>query len=338
MSATAAPLTNTSTRIDIYTHCTSYSQLLNHNSLTSVKNLLRCINAYNNTHRIHNTSTAFQQHRSLTLEGKIHKRAHLFVKHSSSSTSSSSSSSSSTALKDHEHIRRLERALTLKQNDYEDMLVRRVANTVKASQLSRALAQEWLEIAVIVLNRRQNAVRFIGPTGAGECYAAQPDRDVVARLMQVRDSNKQSLHWVCALWRSHTSVVNILDSGNDTRDMVRECDTVVKFVEYCEMYKVGSEPMQVDFAGVAKQEDVVSCGLFAVAFCRVLATNGGATDDGKLLNVHIKEVRDWLTALVRWLRSASNVGCPSDDVLSNTRRRRMNKRVRDSKASEEVID
>ena len=72
-------LTRHSTATYIYTVCNSYQQLSRHRSLRSVRNLLRCINAYNNTHHIYNTALAFDQHRALTLDGQIHKRARLFV-------------------------------------------------------------------------------------------------------------------------------------------------------------------------------------------------------------------------------------------------------------------
>ena len=61
-------LTRRSTPTEIYTVCTSYQQLSRRRSLKPVKNLLRCINAYNNTHHIYNTTLAFNQHRSLTLD------------------------------------------------------------------------------------------------------------------------------------------------------------------------------------------------------------------------------------------------------------------------------
>lgn len=61
------------------------------------------------------------------------------------------------------------------------MVMQQLANKVKPTQLRSSLVQEWLEMVVVLFNRRQNKVRFIGPTGAGEYYDAQPDRGDICR-------------------------------------------------------------------------------------------------------------------------------------------------------------
>ena len=77
------------------------------------------------------------------------------------------------------------------------MVMQVLAHKVKPAQLRSSLGQEWIEMVLTLLNRRQDTVRFIGPTGAGEYFDASPDREVVVRVMQIPSIS----HWVCGLWR-----------------------------------------------------------------------------------------------------------------------------------------
>ena len=76
------------------------------------------------------------------------------------------------------------------------------------------------------------------------------------------------------------------------------------------------------FSAVAAQSDDVSCGLFVVAFCRAVAASGGAMDDERLLRVDVEATRQWMSALVKWLKN--NQDCvPSDDVINNIANKNM---------------
>lgn len=347
-------LSASSTPRDIYAVCTTYDQLCSHKALKPVANLIQCVTSYSNRHHIYNTPLAFDEHRELTLSGRLHKRAHLYVKHAQPSSAVLSSETPATAVPAvllsestapvavsaespaavvlrsdspaaavvSSDYRRLQLVLLDTQNVHNLLLARSFARALKPEkQLTTSLGEQYLELAATVLNNRQHTVRFIGPTGAGEYYDGPPTTDVVVRLIHVCDSAGGSWHWVCAVWRSHTSVINILDSGVTTTEMVRQYESVGKFVQYCNRYKVGDDSMQINFVAVDKQSDEVSCGLYCVAFCRVLTANGGLIRDERLLAVDLEDVRAWLIDLVRWLKTPkyADFGYPSDEVLITTR-------------------
>ena len=217
-----------------------------------------------------------------------------------------------------------------RQQDYaDDVMMQLLAHKVKPAQLRSSLGQEWIELVLTMLNRRQNEVRFIGPTGAGEYFEARPDRAVVVRVMQIPSIS----HWVVGLWRVGTYVIRVLDSARaKTSDSVRKSPLLTRFVGYCTRFSGGPDrALRVEFSTVAAQRDDVSCGLFVVAFCRAIAASGGAMDDERLLRVDVEATRQWLVALAKWMKSSQDC-VPSDDVINsiahkNTASRRSKRQI-----------
>jgi len=66
--------------------------------------------------------------------------------------------------------------LQRQRNYADDVTMQLLAHKVRPAQLRSSLGQEWIELVLTMLNRRQDKVRFIGPTGAGEYFDASPDR------------------------------------------------------------------------------------------------------------------------------------------------------------------
>jgi hypothetical protein len=163
-------------------------------------------------------------------------------------------------------------------------------------------------------------VLFISPTGAGEDFDVRSDRQVLVKVMQLHPV----AHWICALWRSASEVVYTLDSRDSDTQAVQDSTQVRAFVNHCE--RVGCNTLRVESLAVAQQDDIVSCGVYAIAFCRALAVSGGVTDDERLLYVDVDAVRDWLEGLVRVVKEHNYE--PSDARISEMTATRKSKRAK----------
>ena len=64
------PLSESSSRAEIYTHCHTYTSLTAENTLQNVRQLIQCIYTYKSTHKLPTLKEAFGAHRKMTLEGR----------------------------------------------------------------------------------------------------------------------------------------------------------------------------------------------------------------------------------------------------------------------------
>ena len=330
-------LTRHSTPTDIYTVCTSYQQLSQHRSLRSAKNLLRCINAYNNTHHIYNTSLAFDQHRSLTLSGQIHKRARLFVAQPILPTHSASSSSRVTepsplAASHDDEIHRLvyEQQITLSMHSSSLKIDRRMFTQ------KRLVCDQTLDLVLHSCNKAQ------GPSGCVlfiSSLVLQAEMDIHRTTVVdgrsptdcqtlVKAVNVDKRHWIAAVWHRQTpGVVYTLDSLSHKsqlallplRPFIALCHSLA-----CPATPVGitaetaqtaattavlatttSTNITLEAVAVPKQNDSTSCGLFVAEFCRVLCAADADITTGatrvRLQQIETKQTREWLGRLCRTL-------------------------------------
>ena len=132
-------------------------------------------------------------------------------------------------------------------------------------------------------------------------------------------------HWICALWRAGSDIVHTLDSRDSESSAVRDSTQVKAFVNHCERVG-GNNPLRVESLAVAQQDDIVSCGVYVIAFCRALAVSGGVIDDERLLFVDVEAVRSWLEGLVRAVKEHNYV--PSDAQISLMTATRKSERAR----------
>ena len=64
------PLSESSSRAEIYAHCCTYASLTAENTLQNVRQLIQCIYTYKSTHKMSTLEEAFDAHRKMTLEGR----------------------------------------------------------------------------------------------------------------------------------------------------------------------------------------------------------------------------------------------------------------------------
>ena len=218
-------------------------------------------------------------------------------------------------------VDRLRQQLRQHKDELSNKSMALFAHQVKHREVRRELGHEWMEMVVLLLNRRQDKVLFISPTGAGEDFDVRSDRLVLVKVMPLHPM----AHWFCALWRSGSDVVHTLDSRDSESSVVRDSTRVKAFVNHCERAG-GNNPLRLESLAVAQQDDIVSCGVYVIALCHALAASGGVIDDERLLYVDVDAVRDWLEGLVRAVKEHKNV--PSDAHIGMMTRTRKCKRVR----------
>ena len=333
-------LTDTSSPTDIYRVCTSYRTLYALRHLKSVKKLLSCISTHNNAHQFNSIDAAFDDHRfMLVTPGERQRRrqlkrvspqafidvqlerdrlrAQLEVRTVLETVQQQQQQQLLASLPE---VDRLRQQLQQHKDELSNKSMALFAHQVKHGEVRRELGHEWMEMALLLLNRRQDEVLFISPTGAGEDFDVQSDRQVLVKVMQLHPM----AHWICALWRSGSEVVYTLDSRDSDTVVVQDSTQVKAFVKYCE--RVGGNTLRVKSLAVAQQDDIVSCGLYVIAFCRALAVSGGKADDERLLLVDEEAERKWLEGLVRVVKEHNYV--PSDAQISTTTVSRKSKRAR----------
>ena len=326
-------LTDTSSPGDIYRVCTSYRALYSQRHLKSVKKLLSCISTHNNAHKFNSIDAAFDDHRfMLVTPGERQRRRQLkrvssqaFIDVQSERDRLRAQLELQTQLETEQLLASLPEVDRLRQQlqQHKDELTNKsmalFAHQVKHGEVRRELGHEWMEMVVLLLNRRQDKVLFISPTGAGEDFDVRSDRHMLVKVMQLHPM----AHWICALWRSGSAVC-ILDSRHSDMSAVQDSAQVKAFVKHCE--RVGGNTLRVDSLAVAQQDDIVSCGVYVIAFCRALAVSGGKTDDERLLLVDVEAERKWLEGLVRVVKEHNYV--PSDAQIIEMTRTRKSKRAR----------
>ena len=333
-------LTDTSSPGDIYRVCTSYRALYSLRHLKSVKKLLSCISTHNNAHKFNSIDAAFDDHRFMLVTPGEQQRRRQLKRVSSQAFNDvrterdrlrarlelqtqlelKTQLETLQLLASLPEVDRLRQQLQQHKNELSNKSMALFAHQVKHGEVRRELGHEWMEMVVLLLNRRQDKVLFISPTGAGEDFDVRSDRQVLVKVMQLHPM----AHWICALWRSGSEVVCILDSRHRDMNAVQDSAQVKAFVKHCE--RVGGNTLRVDSLAVAQQDDIVSCGVYVIAFCRALAVSGGMTDDERLLLVDVEAERKWLEGLVRVVKEHNYV--PSDAQISMMSVTRKSKRPR----------
>ena len=303
-------LTHRSTPTDIYTVCTSYQQLSRLRSLRPVKNLLRCIHAYNNTHHVYNTTLAFDQHRALTLNGQIHKRARLFaaqpipptpaVPASPPDTASSPAQLPSTNRHyTDDDIDRLlyEQQITVSMHSSSLKIDQRMF-----TQKKRLVCDQTLDLVLHSCNKAQGPN---GPVLFISSLLLQAETDVHRNTMidgrrpadcrmLVKAVNVDKKHWIAAVWHRHApAIVYTLDSLSHKSPPLAPLHLRL-FIALCQSLTSAATPMAIttetatatattalvaatattcitlEAVSVGQQGDSTSCGLFVAEFCRVL--------------------------------------------------------------------
>ena len=327
-------LTDTSSLTDIYRVCTSYRALSALRHLKSVKKLLSCISTHNNAHKFNSIDAAFDDHRfMLVTPGEQQRRRQLKRVSHQAFTDVQSERDRLRAqlelrtLQETEQlliglpeVDRLRQQLQQHKNELSNKSMALFAHQVKHGEVRRELGHEWMEMVVLLLNRRQDKVLFISPTGAGEDFDVQSDRQVLVKVIQLHPL----AHWICALWRAGSEVVYTLDSRDSDSSVVRDTTQVKAFIKHCE--RIGGNTLRVESLAVAQQNDIVSCGVYMIAFCRALAMSGGVISDERLLLVDVEAERHWLQGLVRVVKEHNYV--PSDSQISMMSATRTSKRAR----------
>ena len=301
--------------------CTSYQQLSRHRSFKPVKNLLRCISAYNNTHHIYDTALAFDQHRALTLDGQIHKRARLFVAQtifpSASSSSGVPKSSPSTASHD-DVIHRLiyEQQITLSMHSSSLKIDKRMFTQ------KRLVCDQTLDLVLHSCNKAQ------GPSGCVlfiSSLVLQTEMDISGNTLidgrrptdcqtLVKAVNVDKRHWIAAVWNKQTpAIVYTLDSLSHKsplaplylRPFTALCQSLTSAASTAETATTATTDITLEAVSDARQNDSTSCGLFVAEFCRVLcAAHADITTEATRLHLQraeTKQTREWLGRLCRTL-------------------------------------
>ena len=327
-------ITDNSSPGEVYRVCTSYRALYSQRHLKSVKKLLSCISTHNNAHKFSSIDAAFDDHRFMLVTPGERQRRHQLKRVSSQAfidvqlerdrlraqLELRTQLETEQLLASLPEVDRLRQQLQQNKDELSNKSMALFAHQVKHGEVRRELGHEWMEMVVLLLNRRQDKVMFISPTGAGEDFDVRSDRQVLVKVMQLHPV----AHWICALWRSASEVVYTLDSRDSDRSAVRDSAQLKAFVKHCE--RVGGNTLRLESLAVAQQDDLVSCGVYVIAFCRALEVSGGKTDDERLLLVDVEAVRDWLDGLVRVVKEHSYV--PSDAQISMMSVTRKSKRAR----------
>ena len=325
-------LTDTSSPTDIYRVCTSYRTLYVLRHLKSVKRLLSCISTHNNAHKFSSIDAAFDDHRfMLVTPGEQQRRRQLkrvssqaFIDVQLERDRLRAQLELRTLLETEQllaslpEVDRLHQQLQQQKDELSNKSMALFAHQVKHGEVRRELGHEWMEMVLLLLNRRQDKVLFISPTGAGEDFDGQSDRQVLVKVMQLHPM----AHWICALWRSGSEVVYTLDSRDSS--VVQDSTQVKAFVKHCE--RIGGNTLRLESLAVAQQDDIISCGVYVIAFCRALAMSGGVISDERLLLVDVEAERKWLEGLVRVVKEYNYV--PSDTQISMMSAPRRSKRAR----------
>jgi len=332
-------LTDTSSPNDIYHLCTSYRALYALRHLKSVKRLLSCISTHNNAHKFNSIDAAFDDHRfMLVTPGEQQRRRQLkrvssqaFIDVQSERDRLRAQMELQTLQETEQllislpEVDRLRQQLQQHKDELSNKSMALFAHQVKHGEVRRELGHEWMEMVVLLLNRRQDKVLFISPTGAGEDFDVRSDRQVLVKVMQLHPM----AHWMCALWRAGSDVVYTLDSRDSNSAAVQDSIQVKAFSKHCE--RIGGNTLRVESLAVAQQDDIVSCGVYVTAFCRALAMSGGVINDERLLFVDVEAERKWLEGLVRVVKEHNYV--PSDAQISMMSATRKSKRARNVAAN-----
>ena len=330
-------LTDTSSPTDIYRVCTSYRTLYSLRHLKPIKKLLSCISTHNNAHKFNSIDAAFDDHRFMLVTPGEQQRRRQLKRVSSQAFNDVRTErdrlraqlelrtpletvQQQQLLASLPEVDKLRQQLQQHKDELSNKSMALFAHQVKHGEVRRELGHEWMEMVVLLLNRRQDKVLFISPTGAGEDFDVQSDRQVLVKVIQLHPMT----HWICALWRAGSDVVYTLDSRDSDSSAVRDTTQVKAFVKHCE--RIGGNTLRLELLAVAQQDDIVSCGVYVIAFCRALVMSGGVVSDERLLLVDVEAERKWLEGLVKVVKEHNYV--PSDAQISMMTRTRKIKRAR----------
>ena len=311
----SATLHRLSTPLEIYAVCTSYQELARHVKLRSVANLRQCITSYSNRHHIYDTAIAFNQHRALTLNGQLHKRARppapLCLAQPSPPPSSSADPDADAA---NRFI--YSEQLTVSMHACTLHIDKRMYTQ------KRWLCDMSIDLALHSFNKKQGLngdVLFI------TSLLLQAANDVVAtttiggrRLIDcgtlVKCVNLSGNHWIAVVWnRRRPAVVCVLDSmtmnaAGSYKQQLGPFMAMCRSLGSEAVHESGELDIELEMVEVAQQKDGSSCGLFVIEFCKVLAASNGDDDfsvgseiRAQLLCTTVVDTREWLGKLSRTL-------------------------------------
>jgi len=106
-------------------------------------------------------------------------------------------------------------------------------------------------------------------------------------------------HWAVAVWdRSRENVVFTIDSATLVDAATPQLVFFIDWVQAVRAHELGrpAEPLTVEQVECAQQDDTVSCGLYVVEFCKVLAKESIMTRAAqeKLMECKVTDTRQFL--------------------------------------------